>query len=61
MFKGWVDSCFELEINCVYEIVIDGVDEMCVWNVMWCVLYVVVWFGVVVVGVGNYGGELGCF
>mgnify|MGYP002626570332 CR=1 FL=1 len=47
--------------NCVYEVVIDGIDEETVGLAMARAARAAAGPGVVAVGAGNYGGELGKF
>ena len=45
--------------NCVYEIVIDGVDESAVAAAMRAAIEAAAGGGVLAIGAGNYGGKLG--
>ena len=57
--KGRVESRVHEDANCVYEIVIDGIDSKHVSDAMAGGIKACVGEGVVVVSAGNYGGKLG--
>ncbi|MCA9249409.1 MAG: formylmethanofuran--tetrahydromethanopterin N-formyltransferase [Planctomycetales bacterium] len=48
-------------VNCVLEIVIDGVDEAAVANAMHAAMHAAAGPGVAAISAGNYGGKLGKF
>ena len=57
--KGRVDSHLHDDANCVYEIVIDGVDAQSVGKAMQAGIHACIVDGVVAISAGNYGGKLG--
>ena len=57
--RGRVDSLVHPDANCVYEIVIDGVDFDHVANAISCGIRASVGEGIVAISAGNYGGKLG--
>jgi formylmethanofuran--tetrahydromethanopterin N-formyltransferase len=59
--RGRVESELVEGANCAYEIVIDGVDEHAVRAAMQAALHAAAGDGVLAIGAGNYGGELGKF
>ena len=60
--KGVVaDSALSAEVNCVLEIVIDGLDEAAVREAMRVGLQAAAKPGILEISAGNYGGNLGQF
>lgn len=59
--RGRVTSKLHPDANCVYEIVVDGVDEPSVGRAMRSAILAASGPGVVKIGAGNYGGKLGKF
>ncbi len=59
--RGRVDSKLHESANCVYEIVLDGVDEAAVARGMTTALHAACGSGIVAITAGNYGGKLGKF
>ncbi len=59
--RGRVESELVEDAQCVYEIVIDGTDELAVGQAMRDALRVTAGEGVLAIGGGNYGGKLGKF
>ena len=59
--RGRVESKLHPEAHCVYEIVIDGVDESAVAAAMTAAISAVAGDDVLAIGAGNYGGKLGKF
>lgn len=57
--RGRVESTLHAEANCALEIVIDGTSQQTVGQAMAACLRAAVGDGVVAIGAGNYGGELG--
>lgn len=57
--KGRVESNLPLEVNCVYEIVIDGTDFDSVAAAVKTGVEAAVGDGIVTISAGNYGGKLG--
>lgn len=57
--KGRVESNLADEINCVYEIVIDGTDFESVGQAVKVGVEAAVGDGIVAISAGNYGGKLG--
>jgi formylmethanofuran--tetrahydromethanopterin N-formyltransferase len=57
--RGRVETELRNGVNCVYEIVIDGVDEPAVAKSMQIAIGAAAVPGVVAIGAGNYGGKLG--
>ena len=57
--RGKVDSLVHPDANCVYEIVIDGIDFAHVANAINCGIRASIGEGVVAISAGNYGGKLG--
>ena len=59
--RGRVESKLDPEINSVYEIVIDGVNEAAVSAAIVAAARAVVGDGIISITAGNYGGKLGKF
>ena len=59
--RGRVQSKVAEAANCVYEIVIDGIDEAAVGRAMAAAAQAATGAGILSIGAGNYGGELGKF
>jgi formylmethanofuran--tetrahydromethanopterin N-formyltransferase len=59
--RGRTESHLHPDANCVYEIVIDGVDEPSIAAAMAAALRAAAGPGVLQIGAGNYGGKLGKF
>lgn len=59
--RGRVATALADGVNCVYEIVFDGVDEQAVGEAMRSAIQAAVGPGVISIGAGNYGGQLGKF
>jgi len=64
--RGQVDSQLNDQINCVYEIVINGLDELSISAAMRTAIEAAIGDkgvddGVVLISAGNYGGNLGKF
>jgi formylmethanofuran--tetrahydromethanopterin N-formyltransferase len=59
--RGRVQTKLHPDVNCVYEIVIDGVTEGAVAAAMAAALKAAAGNGVVAITAGNYGGKLGKF
>ena len=59
--RGRVESKLDPDIHCVYEIVIDGVDEPSVAAAIVASARAVAGDGIVSITAGNYGGKLGKF
>jgi formylmethanofuran--tetrahydromethanopterin N-formyltransferase len=59
--RARTDSAVADGANCVYEIVIDGVDEVAVNTAMIAGIRAAAGEGVVAIAAGNYGGKLGKF
>ncbi|MDB4766854.1 formylmethanofuran--tetrahydromethanopterin N-formyltransferase [bacterium] len=57
--RGRVDSLIHPDANCVYEIVIDGIDFAHVANAINCGIRASIGEGIVAISAGNYGGKLG--
>jgi len=57
--RGRVDSLVHPDAQCVYEIVIDGVDFAHVAEAIRIGIHAAVGEGIVSIGAGNYGGKLG--
>jgi formylmethanofuran--tetrahydromethanopterin N-formyltransferase len=57
--RGRVETRLHPDANCVYEIVIDGVDETTVGSAMGHAMRAAAGDGVLVITAGNYGGKLG--
>lgn len=57
--RGRVESKLDPKTNCVYELVIDGIDEAAIRQAMTAAMNVAAGEGVVAIGAGNYGGKLG--
>ena len=57
--RGRVDSLVHPDANCVYEIVIDGIDFAHVANAINCGIRASIGEGIVAISAGNYGGKLG--
>jgi formylmethanofuran--tetrahydromethanopterin N-formyltransferase len=59
--RGRVESVLLPDADCVYEIVIDGVDEPAVAAATAAAVRAAAGPGVLAIGAGNYGGKLGKF
>jgi formylmethanofuran--tetrahydromethanopterin N-formyltransferase len=59
--RGRVESKLHPDANCAYEIVIDGISETSVGQAMAAAMRAAAGDGVVAIGAGNYGGQLGKF
>jgi formylmethanofuran--tetrahydromethanopterin N-formyltransferase len=59
--RGHVESQLVEGANCAYEIVIDAVNETAVASAMKAALQAAAGDGVLALGAGNYGGQLGKF
>jgi len=59
--RGRVESKLHEGVNAAYEIVIDGVDEATVGQAMVEAMQAAAGDGVLAIGAGNYGGQLGKF
>jgi len=59
--RGRVESALLDGVNCVYEIVLDGVDEATVGSAMVAAMRAAAGDGLIAIGAGNYGGKLGKF
>ncbi len=59
--RGRVETKLYEGVNCVYEIVLDGIDESAVANGMKILLHAAAGEGIVAITAGNYGGKLGKF
>ncbi len=59
--RGRVETKLHEGVNCVLEIVIDGVDEVAVAGAMAAAMHAAAGDGVVAISAGNYGGKLGKF
>ena len=59
--RGRVETRLHDGANCAYEIVIDGVDESSIARAMNEAMHAAVGPGVIALGAGNYGGNLGKF
>jgi len=57
--RGRVESQLQPETGCVYEIVIDGIDETTVGAAMASAARSAAGEGVIAIGSANYGGDLG--
>ncbi len=57
--RGRVNSKLRQGANCVYEIVVDGVDELAVARAMGAAARAAAGDGIVAISAGNYGGKLG--
>lgn len=57
--RGRVESRLHPDAQCVYEIVIDGVDEPAVGRAMATAIHSAAGDGVLTITAGNYGGKLG--
>ena len=57
--RGRVDSLVHPDAQCVYEIVIDGIDFQIVSQAIRTGIHAAVGAGVVSISAGNYGGKLG--
>ncbi len=57
--RGRVETALRDEVNCVYEIVIDGTDFEAVANSMRVGIEAAAGEGIVAISAGNYGGKLG--
>lgn len=56
---GRVDSELQPNVNCVYEIVIDGVNFAVISEALKKAIYAACGEGVIAISAGNYGGKLG--
>lgn len=59
--RGRTETKLDTAAHCVYEIVIDGVDETAVGRAMAAAIRAAAGPGIVQIGAGNYGGKLGKF
>ena len=59
--RGRVETKLHDGVNCVYEIVIDGIDELSVGQAMAAAMHAAAGDDVVAISAGNYGGKLGKF
>jgi formylmethanofuran--tetrahydromethanopterin N-formyltransferase len=59
--RGRVDTELHEGVNCVLEIVIDGIDERAVAGGMAAAMRAAAGDGVIAISAGNYGGKLGKF
>jgi formylmethanofuran--tetrahydromethanopterin N-formyltransferase len=59
--RGRVDTQLHAGVNCVLEIVIDGVDEPTVAQATAAAMRAAAGEGIVAISAGNYGGKLGKF
>ncbi|MCA9124105.1 MAG: formylmethanofuran--tetrahydromethanopterin N-formyltransferase [Planctomycetales bacterium] len=59
--RGRVDTKLHDGVNCVYEIVLDGVDEAAVADGMKTLVHAAAGEGIIAITAGNYGGKLGKF
>lgn len=59
--RGRVATKLPPNVNCTYEIVIDGITEAAVAEAMKVGIRAAVGAGIVSIGAGNYGGKLGKF
>jgi formylmethanofuran--tetrahydromethanopterin N-formyltransferase len=59
--RGRVETALLDGVNCVYEIVLDGVDEATVGSAMVAAMRAAAGDGLIAIGAGNYGGKLGKF
>ncbi len=59
--QGRVESRLHPQVNSVYEIVIDGVDQQSVAQAMTAGMRAAAGDGVIAISAGNYGGQLGKF
>lgn len=59
--RGRVESKLDARINCVYEIVIDGADEVAISRAIVEATRAAAGEGVIAITAGNYGGKLGKF
>lgn len=57
--RGRVDSAIHPDANCVYEIVLDGMDRFCIERAMRAGIEAALENGAVAISAGNYGGKLG--
>lgn len=57
--RGRVESKLHANANCMYEIVIDGIDEATVSEAMAVAIQAAAGQGIPVITAGNYGGKLG--
>jgi formylmethanofuran--tetrahydromethanopterin N-formyltransferase len=57
--RGRVDSKLHKDVNCAYEIVIDGTSEQAVASAMAAALRAAAGENIVAITAGNYGGKLG--
>ena len=59
--RGRVETKLHEGVNCVYEIVLDGIDEAAVAAGMKKLLHAAAGEGIIAITAGNYGGKLGKF
>lgn len=59
--RGRVETKLHEGAHCVYEIVLDGIDEHAVASGMKTLLHAAAGEGIVAITAGNYGGKLGKF
>jgi formylmethanofuran--tetrahydromethanopterin N-formyltransferase len=59
--RGRVSTKLHEGVNCVLEIVVDGIDERAVANAMASAMRAAAGDGIVAISAGNYGGKLGKF
>ena len=59
--RGRVETKLHDGVNCVYEIVLDGLDESVVATGMKTLLHAAAGEGIIAITAGNYGGQLGKF
>lgn len=59
--RGRVETKLHDDVNCAYEIVVDGTDEVAVGNAMAAAIRGAAGEGVIAISAGNYGGKLGKF
>ena len=57
--RGRVSTKLHRDVNCVYEIVIDGVDEASVSAGMTAAMHAAAASDLIAISAGNYGGKLG--
>ena len=59
--RGRVETKLHEGVNCVYEIVLDGIDEAAVAAGMKTLVHAAAGEGIIAITAGNYGGKLGKF
>ncbi len=59
--RGRVETKLYDRVNAAYEIVIDGVDEATIGRAMVAAMQAAAGEGIIAIGAGNYGGQLGKF